>query len=235
MGTSGPYKGQKGILPRKKDDDITWTVAKTFMSKYITSGGNVGTPKTVVKNYFKAANGSNSFLNQTKKIISVISDFNNILGSFIEQGLEKTFEELGISIVDKDINEAFSMLINVICPESSTKNDIALRLAIINTLDSLSNLDEGIEKILNNFDSSHVDLLIEIFISEIFWQNIMIDYGFSFEKYGEDTGQLVLREKEIQDYIYTVVSLEYDKNKQATLSEKNIAELYKKVLIIMED
>ena len=78
MGTSSSFKGKVGnaLLPNdfnsdddmldenignedyKDDDDknttensINWTTAKTSMSKYISSSGKVGSPKSIVRNY----------------------------------------------------------------------------------------------------------------------------------------------------------------------------------------
>ena len=105
MGTSSSFKGKVGnaLLPNDfnsdddildgnignddyKDDDknttensINWTTAKTSMSKYISSSGKVGSPKSIVRNYIKASGGSSRLISNSSNSRTAASKIGNIL------------------------------------------------------------------------------------------------------------------------------------------------------------
>ena len=249
MGTSSSFKGKVGnaLLPNDfnsdddmldenignedyKDDDknatensINWTTAKTSMSKYISSSGKVGSPKSIVRNYIKASGGSSRLISASK--------IGNILIRFTTQGIGKTLDDIGLSLQNRSLPEAMSRLVNYVQDSAVSKNDVAIRTATANTFEKLIELKVDDDRV----DQSTATVLMQYFMADLLWQQMLIDFGYSFEKYGNDLNMLIKVEEEMKEYIKANVEEAFRRNKGTFFSQDMYDDIMKTCLEIMEE
>ena len=257
MGTSSSFKGKVGnaLLPSdfnsdddimgentgnedNQDDDksttensINWTTAKTSMSKYISSSSKVGTPKSIVRNYIKASGGSSRLISNSSKSRAAASKIVNIFIGFTTQGIAKTLDDIGFSLQNYSLPEAMSRLVNYVQDSAVSKSDVAIRTATANTFEKLMELKVDDDKV----DQSTATVLMQYFMSDLIWQQMLIDFGYSFEKYGNDLNMLIKVEKEIKEYIKANVEEAFRRNKGKIFSQDMYEDIMKTCLEIMEE
>lgn len=253
MGTSSSFKGKVGnaLLPNdfnpdedsesssKKDsnidavniDKINWTIAKTSMSKYISSAGRIGTPRNIVKNYIKASGGSNRIISNSTKSRNATYKIGTILEGFTTKGISKTLNDIGLSLSNNSLPEAMSKLVNYVEASAMTKSDVAIRTATANTLEKLLELDEGNDRL----DEATANVLMQYFMADLIWQQMLIDFGYSFEKYGDDQITLDNVESKIKEYIKANIEVSFKRNKDKVFSKNIYDSVMKSCLEIMEE
>ena len=257
MGTSSSFKGKVGnaLLPSafnsdddimgentgnedNQDDDksttensINWTTAKTSMSKYISSSSKVGTPKSIVRNYIKASGGSSRLISNSSKSRAAASKIVNIFIGFTTQGIAKTLDDIGFSLQNYSLPEAMSRLVNYVQDSAVSKSDVAIRRATANTFEKLMELKVDDDKV----DQSTATVLMQYFMSDLIWQQMLIDFGYSFEKYGNDVNLLIKVEEEMKEYIKANVEESFRRNKDTYFSKDMYNDIMKTCLEIMEE
>lgn len=246
MGTSSSFKGKVGdlllpndfnmddnpnIIDNEKNDKLNWTIAKTSMSKYISSNRRIGSPKQIVRNYIKASGGTSRIVSSSSKSKNAAINLSNIFNRFITNGIAKTLKDIGLSLKDLSLLEAMSKLVNCVQESAVSKSDVAIRTATANTLDKLIEL---------NLDNDRLDIvtatvLMQYFFADLIWQQMLIDYGYSFEKYGNNVDELIKIEEEIKEYIKACVEEAFKKNKDNVFSKDVYDTIFKNSLEIMEE
>ncbi|MCU9533999.1 hypothetical protein [Streptococcus sp. CSL10205-OR2] len=243
MGTSGSFKGKKGdaLLPNdflsednnneEKDlDRPNWTTAKTSMSKYLSSGGNIGSSKKVVSNYIGATGGTKAFSSR-QGISSSGSNFFHLLSSITKDGFTTTIASLGDQFKNKTTVESISLLVNYIVENSISKDDIAIRSATANTLEEMSVLLSD----KNSLTEIEAKYLLQYFIRELIWQVMLVDYGHSFEKKGSNIEEAIKVEKEIKEYIQACVEVGFNSYQYDYFTEDSFNKILNSCLEIMEE
>lgn len=247
MGTSSSFKGKKGnaLLPNdfllednnnddkdnKKDlNNPNWTSAKTSMSKYISSGGNIGSSKKVVSNYIGANGGAKAFSSR-QGISSAGSNFSNLLSSITKNGFTTTIASLGNQFKNKSTVESISLLVNYVVENSISKDDIAIRSATVNTLEEMSLL-LGDKNSLTEIESKY---LLQYFTRELIWQLMLVDYGYSFEKKGSNIQEAIRIERNIKEYIQACVEVGFNSYKDDYFTEDSFNKILTSCLEIMEE
>lgn len=242
MGTSSSFKGKvgRGLLPddfNLEDDKkiesprSNWTAAKGLMSKYISSNKSIGSPRQIVRTYIKASGGSSRLIGNignTGKNATI--KIGNVFESFVKKGISQTLNEIGLSIKGNSLAEAMSKLVNYVQEDAVSKNDIAIRTATANTLEKLleSNIDD------DKLDSETARVLMQYFFSDLIWQQMLVDFGYSFEKYGNNLDELVQVETDMQEYIKASVEEAFKQSKDNIFSKDMYDVILRKSLEIME-
>jgi len=218
MGTSSIYNGPKDrnpLLPdgfeeeynneveKTKEDLVPWQAAKTAMSKFINeSHSNRG---RVLRSYTKALGGSRNAASTATSGIKSAVNLGRLLSSISSEGVENTFQRLSIGYRGRGVEELFSTLINVLVPESNTKEDIIARKA---SVEALSQLYEFVEKndmnikALDTLDESLFDKVMSTFISSFIFERLLNDLESRFEKYAANVEIAIIKEQEVKEYVY---------------------------------
>ena len=205
-----------------------WTTAKGLMSKYISSNKTIGSPKQIARTYIKASGGSSRLIGNIGKNATI--KLGNVFESFVKNGISQTLNDIGISIKGSSLQEAMSKLVNYVQEEAVSKNDIAIRTATANTLEKLLELNLDDDKL----DSDAAKLLMQYFFSDLIWQQMLVDFGYSFEKYGNNLDELVQVEASMQDYIKASVEEAFKQNKDNIFSKDMYDGIFEMCLEIME-
>ncbi|OMP29204.1 Qat anti-phage system associated protein QatB [Bacillus sp. I-2] len=221
MGTSSIYKGPKDrdpLLPEgfeeeydkeeeKTQEDIEiiapWKAAKTAMSQYIKeSHSNRG---RVFRSYTRALGGSKNAASTARSGIKSAVNLGRLLSTISSEGFETTFQRLSIDFRGKGVEELFSTLVNVLVPESNTKEDIIARKASVEALSQLYEFvvqhDMDI-KILDSLDESLFNKVMSTFISSFIFERLLNDLESRFEIYASNVELAISKELEVKEYVH---------------------------------
>ena len=124
-----------------------------------------------------------------------------------------------------------SRLVNYVHDSAVSKNDVAIMTATANTFEKLIELKVDDDRV----DQSTAMVLMQYFMAELLWQQMLIDFGYSFEKYGNDLNMLIKVEKEIKEYIKANVEEAFRRNKGKIFSQDMYEDIMKTCLEIMEE
>ena len=72
-------------------------------------------------------------------------------------------------------------------------------------------------------------------MADLLWQQMLIDFGYSFEKYGNDLNMLIKVEAEMKEYIKANVEEAFRRNKGTFFSQDMYDDIMKTCLEIMEE
>lgn len=242
MGTSNIFLGNndhRSLLPDDYNDQtddrkeveqidssaVSWKTVKADMSKYVTQKGQYSSPYHIVSQYVKASGGAKRVLSTSRAGVSAARTLVDFLSLGISNEFEITLREFGVQSVGKNIRQVYSELINVIAPSANTKEEIIARSAV---QDSLSVLYEDMEKsgleieALEFISGDIADQMIKTFLSSYIWKKILNDLESRIEIYMQSVDDAYKREKEIKDYIMSIVIINYEKKK--IFSSKNLSE-----------
>ena len=142
MGTSSIFNGRNDrnpLLPedynpnQDEENDVTepvkWKTVKSDMSKYVKSGGTYGSAKHIAKQYVRAAGGARNLASQSYSGRKAGGNLGSFFNGIVTNGVKVTFKNLGIEYEGKSVEAIFSRLVDVIAPNSSTKEDIVAKEA----------------------------------------------------------------------------------------------------------
>lgn len=217
MGTSSIYKGPKDKSPLLPDDfkfeepdkvEIRWKDAKTSMSQYITGRGT--SKERVVRNHVKASGGSKAASKQLVSGRKSTANLGRFLTGIRDQGLVKTLKTFRLEYEGKSVETLLSEIVNVISPESSSKEDAIARKATVEIMSQLytfieeNNLDFNS---LETIDTNMIDQIMTNYISTYIFEKMLNDLQSSFEKYTRSPDQAVEKEREFSEYIQTSVEV----------------------------
>ena len=253
MGTSSIFWGKndrnpllpEDYEPEQNDEEelteekVTWQTVKTDMSKYINSGGSYSSPEHIAKQYVKASGGSRRMASQAHSGIKVGSNIGSFLNSIVTKGFEATFKELGIECAGKPITEVFSRLVDVLAPDSNTKEDIAAKEAAQAALSKVFDYVEANEMSLESINNMPLELMTEAlkeYVGSYIWISMMKDLGSRLEMYVADAQDSYALECEFKDIIMGIVDVEF-RNKGKVIDKSvssTIKYLYKRCLGVLE-
>ena len=75
---------------------------------------------------------------------------------------------------------------------------------------------------------------MQYFFSDLIWQQMLVDFGYSFEKYGNNLDELVQVETDMQEYIKASVEEAFKQSKDNIFSKDMYDVILRKSLEIME-
>ncbi len=229
--TTSDEENTNDVSDEDAENRISWTTAKSIMSKYISSNRNIGSPKTIARYYIGAAGGASGIIRSSSKSRAATIKLGNIFTSFTTKGIIKTLEELGLLLKDSSLTEAMSKLVNYVHESAVSKNDVAIRVATANTLEKLIELNSDSDKL----SIATATVLMQYFIADLIWQQMLIEYGYSFEKYGKNVNEAAKVEEEMKDYIKACVEVAFEANKDKAFTKDIYDTIMRKSLEIMEE
>lgn len=150
------------------------------------------------------------------------------LGSFfngiVTNGVKVTFKNLGIEYEGKSVEAIFSRLVDVIAPNSSTKEDIvakeATQAALSKLFDYVENNSMDID-CLNNMSIEVMHEALKEYVGAYIWITMMKDLGSRLEMHITNADDSYATECEFKDMIMGIVDVEF--NKQGNIINKNIS------------
>ena len=220
MRTSSIFNGRNDrnpLLPedynpnQDEDTDVTepvkWKTVKSDMSKFVKSGGTYSSAKHIARQYVKAAGGARSLASQSYSGRKVGGNLGNFFNGIVTNGVKVTFKNLGIEYEGKSVEAIFSRLVDVIAPNSSTKEDIVAK--------------EATQAALNNMSIELMHEALKEYVGAYIWITMMKDLGSRLEMYITNADDSYATECEFKDMIMGIVDVEF--NKQGNIINKNIS------------
>lgn len=227
MGTSSIFNGRNDrnpLLPEDYDstqeeqknflEPVKWQTVKSDMSKYIKSGGTYGSTRHIAQQYVKAAGGSSRMASQSYSGKKAGGNIGSFFNGVVNNGIESTFRNLGIQYVGKSVGEIFSRLVDVIAPNSNTKEDIVAKEA---TQMALSRIYDYVEvnemdiKCIDNMSAELMNSVLKEYVGSYIWITMMNDLGSRLEMHISNSEDAYAMECEFKDMIMGIVDVEFDK------------------------
>lgn len=222
MGTSSMYSGPKDnkLLPDdylesdngqekkeipdddKKLDPDAWKKTKNAMSKFINAKN--GNKKNVIKKYASANGGSKKMARDATSGIKGVSGLGGLLNRISSVGFENTLREYNIDYQNKSINSIFSEFINILSPKANTKEEVAGRDALIETLTELYEIIEKTGEDTTYFeklDDNKFNFIMNKYIENYIFAKFLNDLEYRAEKYAKNIDTVIQKEKDIKDFI----------------------------------
>lgn len=259
MGTSSMYSGPKDnkLLPDdyleadngeekkkmldddKKIDPDAWKKAKNAMSKYINAKN--GNRQNVIRKYASANGGSSKMAKNSTSGIKGVSGLGGLLNRISSVGFKNTLREYKIDYRNKSVNSIFSEFINILSPNANTKEEVAGRDALIETLTELYEMIEKTGEDITYFDKlddSKFNFIMNKYIENYIFAKFLNDLEYRAEKYARSIDSVIQKEKNIKDFInYSVNNATKDINfKSFNYSDLDaIEKIYRDCYKIWED
>lgn len=252
MGTSSIFNGRNDRNPLLPEDykttqedpknslePVKWQTVKSNMSKYIKSGGTYSSTRHIAQQYIKAAGGSSRMASQSHSGRKAGRNIGGFFTGVINNGVESTFKSLGIQYIGKSVGEIFSRLVDVIAPNSNTKEDIVAKEA---TQMALSRVYDYVEangmdiKCINNMPPELMNGVLKEYVGSYIWITMMNDLGSRLEMYISNSEDAYATEHEFKDMIMGIVDVEF--NKQGDVINQDVSSavnsLYERCLGVLE-
>lgn len=198
---------------------VTWATVKSDFSKYIKSKSNNSggiTLNTVARQYVRASGGTKTILTRAKSGISSGNALIGLFNSLVSVGLKQTLNDLQVQYNGKGVNELMSKLINVVSPNSVTKEDIVARIA---TQDAFAQIYEYIERnemdadCLDKMPADLVNISMCTYLEAYIWGLMLKDLKSRIEIYERSPDKAEEIEKDLRNYIKGKVEVEFNKDK----------------------
>lgn len=227
MGTSSIYNGPRDnpLLPDGFEDEYeeymdmddqdlkgSWQETKKVISQYIT--GTINNRGRVLRNYVKASGGAKVSANRAVSGRSSNIRLGQFLSGIVSEGIIKTLERLKIEYSGKSAEALMSEMVNVISPNSNTKEDIVAKNATIQALSQLYEYITENDMDINSLDYMNDEIFNEVmssFVSNYIFEKMLNDLQSRFEKYAEDSRLALEKEKELEEYIKESVNVKLNK------------------------
>lgn len=198
---------------------VTWATVKSDFSKYIKSKSNNSggiTLNTVARQYVRASGGTKTILTRAKSGISSGNALIGLFNSLVSVGLKQTLNDLQVQFNGKSVNELMAKLINVVSPNSVTKEDIVARIA---TQDAFAQIYEYIERnemdadCLDKMPADLVNISMCTYLEAYIWGLMLKDLKSRIEIYERSPDKAEEIEKDLRNYIKGKVEVEFNKDK----------------------
>lgn len=252
MGTSSIYNGpkdQNALLPEGFEEEYNkevektqeetevlapWQAAKTSMSQFIN--GTHGNRSRVLRSYTRALGGSRNIASIVRNGVRSAVNLGSLLSSISSEGIESTLQSLSISFRGRSVEELFSTLVNVLAPESNTKEDIVARKASVEALSQLYEFVEQNEmeiEILDTLDGFLFNRVMSTFISSFIFERLLNDLESRFEKYASNVELAISKEVEVKDYVQqnTEIRLSKIDFKNIDYNQNNVEDIFEEIYI----
>lgn len=219
----------------------SWQETKKAMSQYITgSSSNKG---RVTSNYVRAIGGSKAASTQAVSGRRATVQLGGFLSSIAQDGIYKTLENLHIDYIGKSVETLLSEIVNLISPNSNSKEDAVARNALIEVeckmYEFIVENGMGIES-LDNMNDVIFDEIMSSYVTAYIFERMLNDLQSRFEKYSENAQAALQKEKEFKEFIQISVELRLNDAKLSKLDyqdksiDRFIRDLYTECYRVLE-
>lgn len=232
-----PSEEQKQEGPLKG----SWQETKKAMSQFITGTSN--NKGRIASNYVRASGGSSVASSKAVSGRSATVQLGNFLSSIVRDGIYKTLESLHIDYIGKNVETLLSEMVNLISPNSATKEDAAARNALIEVECKMYEfiVENGMDlESLDTMNEAMFDEIMSSYVTAYIFEKMLNDLQSSFEKYGDNTQIALQKEKEFKQFIQISVELKLKDAKLSKLDyqdksiDRFVKELYAECYSILE-
>nr|WP_154985630.1 Qat anti-phage system associated protein QatB [Paenibacillus xylanexedens] len=186
----------------------SWQETKKSMSQFINGTSN--DKGKITGNYVRASGGSTAASSRAVSGRNTTVNLGKFLSNILRDGIIRTLESLQIDYVGKSVESLLSEIVNSISPESSTKEDVVARNALIEVECKMYELiiesGKDIES-LNTLNEDMFDEIMNSYVAAYIFEGMLNDLQSRFEMYGDDTKVAQQKEREFKEFIEVSVEL----------------------------
>lgn len=168
----------------------------------------------------RAMGGSRRAANAARSGRRSTASLGAFLAATISRGLGEALRELRLSsLVGKDVDTVFAGLMNAIAPDGSSREEIAGRDAISESLcflyEKLVLNDTDADSVFGKLDKDLVEEAVVVSVSAYVYERWLIDLGRKIEEKSVTAAEAVRLEGEMKQYVRD--SVKFDLSKQDVL------------------
>lgn len=198
----------------------TWTNARRSFTSAVTSGTRASF-RRAARDYVRAARGSgraSSSAGGGKRATAALGGF---LSTAAGQGLGTALASVGLAaVVGRDVNEVLAAITNSLAPDGASKEEVAARQAIAETLERLYErfLNEGRDlTALETMAPADIAGAIAACVEAYVYNRWLGDLGLRIEQRTVTASEAVRLEREMREFIHVTVTVDMSRVDVMTL------------------
>ena len=188
-----------------------WTSARRSFTRAISTRTSTGYRRAASR-YVRAIGGAGGASNAATGGKKATTAFGGFISSAANSGFHSALASVGLtSVVGRDVNEVLAAIVNALAPDGATKEEVAARKAIGDTLEQLyeSFLDEGRDlTALDSMTREDVEAAIASCVEAYIFNRWIGDLGVKIEERAISAASAVVLEREMRLFIREAVQLD---------------------------
>lgn len=186
----------------------SWQRARRSFNRAVSSGSRESFRKSA-RDYVRASRGASGAARSSSSGKRVTAAFSGFLSSAAGAGLQAALRSIGIGdVLGRDVSEVLAAISNALAPDGASKEEVAARDAVNETLEHLSErfIDEGRDlTALESMTPQDIAAAIEYCVGAYVYNRWLGDLGAKIEQGDVKPTEAVRVEREMRDFIRETV------------------------------
>jgi len=201
-----------------------WQAAKGRLGACAGSGNRKDSFRKAARSYVKALGGSRRAARSSAAGRNATASLGSFLSGVASSGLEATLRTLRLAaFVGKDAESVFAAVINAICPDGTSREDVAARESVNEALWQLYGElipEDGSLAALDSLTDEQVQATILASVTAYIYRRWLGDLGIKIEQKAVSAKDAVKLERQMKTYIRDSVKLELGDRRALTVDWK---------------
>ena len=191
-----------------------WKSAKMALGKCVSNGNRTDSFRKAARKYVKALGGSTRAARTSVAGRNATASLASFLSGVSQQGIDSTLRAFKLgTFIGQDPEAVFSAVINAICPDGASREDIAARDGVSDALwqlyADLVIANGGIDAI-NSLTAEQITSTLQTSIVTYIFRRWLGDLGIKIEQKALTSKDAVKLEKQMRVYIRDSVTIEFE-------------------------
>jgi len=201
-----------------------WRAANGRLGNCTRSGNRTESLRKAGLSYVKALGGSRRAARSSAAGRNATASLGAFLSGVSSSGLDATLRTFHLAAyIGKDAETVFAAVINAICPEGTSREDVAARQSVAEALWQLYGAlipDDGDLTPLNSLTDEQVQTTIVTSVAAYIYRRWLGDLGIKIEQKAITAKDAVKLERQMKTYIRDSVKLELGQHSAVTINWK---------------
>jgi len=201
-----------------------WQAAKGRLGNCTRGGNRKDSLRKAGRSYVMALGGTKRAARSSAAGRSATASLGAFLSSVASSGLDATLRTLRLTAyVGKDAETVFAAVINAICPEGSSREDVAARESVTDALWQLYGAlipEDGNLAPLDSLTDEQVQATIVTSVAAYIYRRWLGDLGIKIEQKAISAKDAVKLERQMKTYVRDSVKLELSERSALTIDWK---------------
>lgn len=191
----------------------SWAGARRKLGAF-SKKPNKLTFRRAAKSYVKASGGATNIAKSAIHGKIVAGQFANFLNNILKDGIDKTYENLGIGkILGDSVEQVFNNLAEILSSGGGTDEETIARNAVIEALAKIYedfDIENNSIESLDNLTEEQIGTFLEYYLASYIYERWLHELGVKIEERNISPAEAVKAEKEAFDFIQASVNLKFD-------------------------
>lgn len=188
-----------------------WTSARSSLTRALSSR-STSAYRRAARNYVRASRASGRAAGGATAGRRAVAALGGFISSAASRGFDAALAGIGLTrIVGRDVTEVLAAIVNALSPDGVTKEEVAARRAVSDTLKGLYEqlIDDGRDlSALESMSREDAAAAIVTCVESYIFNRWLGDLGIKIEEQAISASEAVILEREIKDFIHATVTLD---------------------------